>query len=119
MNTQGVQPETRQGPGQSTSDRRVVKVGSINERSARALRVGRASSLSRMKHWAGEHKSEIFWAATFAVLVAWFIDPSKPKPYTIYVVTDHSTDPRTMAVFHSIEQSSLTDSVSVGDVPCK
>jgi len=70
-----------------------------------------------MKHWASDHRSEIFWAAVFAVLVAWFLAPPKPQPYTIYVVADPRTEPETMATFQRIEQNSQADALSVGDVP--
>ncbi len=70
-----------------------------------------------IRHWSHHHQSEILWAALFAVVVAWLLDPPKPHPYTIYVVVDHRTDPETRAVFDSIEQNSQTDALNIGDVP--
>jgi len=89
----------------------------LKTRAVEAVEGGARRSLRVMKRWAIEHKGEIFWAAVFAVVVAWLIDPPKPHPYTIYVVAHPRTEQKTMAVFENIENLSQTDGLSVGDVP--
>src|ERR1700722_10805213 len=118
METQGPQvpgdrdesPE-RAGPSAKTREENLKK------RAVEAVEGGARSTLKVMKRWALEHKGEIFWAAVFAVVVAWLLDPPKPHPYTIYVVAHPQTEKKTMAVFSNIENWPQTDGLSLGDVP--
>jgi hypothetical protein len=67
--------------------------------------------------WAQDHKSEVIWAAIFAVIVAWILSPPQPRPYTIYVVADSRTESSAMAALESLERNSPSDALNLGDVP--
>ena len=94
-----------------------VKGANFEERGVQAIRGGFYHTLVAIKRWASEHKSEIFWAAIFAILVAWIFDPPKPQPFTIYILADPRTEPETMAVFESLERNAQADPLTLGDVP--
>jgi len=67
--------------------------------------------------WAQHHKSEVVWAAIFAVIVAWLLSPPQPRPYTIYVVADSRTESSAMTALESLVRNSPSDALNLGDVP--
>ena len=89
----------------------------LKARATEAVEGGARNTLRLVKKWAVEHKGEIFWAAVFALVVAWLLDPPKPDPFTIYVVAHPKADQKTMAVFGNIASSLQTDTLTVGHVP--